>query len=194
MVDALESVVDGKWRDVFTCKDRVCGTLPDFNFFNGRRVLDLGYSKGLTTKEIYEKSDCLGVVGADINEDRIYYAKLNNPYPDITFVCGSEERFKDEEFGCVLAMNNYLFSMSENFNEVLDSVSRIVEKEGLMIFATTRAIARSFGGVVIGGDYVVLEKRKGLKVVDSGLTNGREFMRSYDISRDNVLRILKEFS
>lgn len=192
----LESVVDGKWIDTYTCKDRVCDTLPGFGYFDGKRVLDLGCSKGVTSSEIYDRADCLGVVGIDLNSDRVRWAKKNFSKEGLDFVCGDGlSCFGDEKFGAVLAMNNYLFSMGDDFDGVLDSVLRLVEDKGVVIFATTRAVSRSYGGFIVGGDYIVLEKNeKKVDIVDFGLIEGKEGMRSYDIARENIEGIYSKFS
>ncbi|MEK6889631.1 MAG: class I SAM-dependent methyltransferase [Nanoarchaeota archaeon] len=124
--------------------------LPDRD---GVDILDLGCSRGLTTKDIFQLYPGSRVIGIDVNEENVNAARKINKREgkNLRFLVGDGyfPPFKDERFDIVFAMNNLFYAFAESPQEIgplMPNIGRTVKPDGVLLISR----GSSFAGYVRG--------------------------------------------
>lgn len=102
----------------------------------GSTVLDLGCGSGYITN--YLSSLNMNVVGIDFSKEMIKIAKKN--YPKLEFLLADfvdiENHFGENSVDGLIAIYSLYFIPREQFNSMLNSLSKILKDEGIFLFVT----------------------------------------------------------
>lgn len=102
----------------------------------GSTVLDLGCGSGYITN--YLSSLNMNVIGIDFSKEMIKIAKKN--YPKLEFLLADfvniENHFGENSVDGLIAIYSLYFIPREQFNSMLNSLSKILKDEGIFLFVT----------------------------------------------------------
>jgi len=127
----------------------------------GREVLDIGCSRGLTTRELSKIYPNARITGIDIDHEFIresrkrYTAEIEQGVIDFVTADGyfPGDVFEREQFGLVFMMNNFCFTAhnmgDSTLRSILGNVAEVVSDQGHILVAHTNT-----GGLV---NYVIFK-------------------------------------
>lgn len=102
----------------------------------GSTVLDLGCGSGYITNYLFSLN--MNVVGIDFSKEMIKIAKKN--YPKLEFLLADfvdiENYFGENSVDGLIAIYSLYFIPREQFNSMLNSLSKILKDEGIFLFVT----------------------------------------------------------
>ena len=121
----------------------ITAMLPDIK---GKRVLDIGCGMGQHAMQ-YAKMGALSVLGIDISEKMLGYARKHNAADNITY---RKLAFEDmgqfgEKFDVITS--SLAFDYAEDFGALMKNIAALLEKRGVLVFSMSHPIATAYDGV-----------------------------------------------
>ncbi len=120
----------------------ILSMLPDLS---GKSVLDIGCGMGQHAKQ-YSDLGAKKVLGIDISEKMLNYAKENNSADNITYkIIPMEDIEKiDEKFD--LITSSLVFDYIEDFGALMIKIYNLLTPNGLLVFSTSHPMATAYDG------------------------------------------------
>ena len=116
--------------------------LPDLR---GKKVLDIGCGMGQHAKQ-YSDMGADSILGIDISEKMLEYAKEHNSAKNITYkqmafedIGGLSDRFD-------LVTSSLAFDYAENFDELMKNVYDLMEDDAYFVFSMSHPMATAWDG------------------------------------------------
>ena len=121
----------------------ITGMMPDLK---DKRILDIGCGMGQHAIQ-YANSGALSVLGIDISEKMLGYARENNSAPNITY---RQMAFEDldrlnERFDVITS--SLAFDYVEDFSKLMKVIYGLLDKNGVCVFSMSHPIATAYDGV-----------------------------------------------
>ena len=112
----------------------------------GKRVLDIGCGMGQHAKQ-YANSGALSVLGIDISEKMLGYAKENNSADNIIY---RQMAFEDldqlnERFDVITS--SLAFDYVEDFSKLMKTIFDLLDENGVCVFSMSHPISTAYDGV-----------------------------------------------
>lgn len=117
--------------------------LPDLK---GKKVLDIGCGMGQHAMQ-YAKSGARSVLGIDISEKMLSFAKENNYAENITYrKMAFEDLWQlDEKFDVITS--SLAFDYVEDFGKLMKQIYDLLNKRGTCVFSMSHPISTAYDGV-----------------------------------------------
>ena len=121
----------------------ITAMLPDLK---GRKILDIGCGMGQHAMQ-YSKAGAASVLGIDISEKMLAFAKEKNSADNITYRrLAFEDLDKiDERFD--LITSSLAFDYSEDFGKLMKEIYALLDDGGYLVFSTSHPISTAYDGV-----------------------------------------------
>ena len=112
----------------------------------GKKVLDIGCGMGQHAVQ-YAKAGALSVLGTDISERMLGYAKENNSADNITYrrMAFEDLGSLDEKFDVVTS--SLVFDYAEDFGKLMKMICALLNENGVFVFSMSHPIATAYDGV-----------------------------------------------
>ncbi|MBR2662805.1 MAG: class I SAM-dependent methyltransferase, partial [Clostridia bacterium] len=119
------------------------GMLPDLH---GKKVLDIGCGMGQHAR-LYSDMGAESVLGIDISEKMLAYAKANNSAENIRY-----ERIAMEEIDTIgtqfdLVTSSLVFDYAEDFSGLMRKIHHRMKKDAEFVFSMSHPIVTAWDGV-----------------------------------------------
>ena len=117
--------------------------LPDLS---GKRILDLGCGMGQHAMQ-YAKCGAESVLGIDISDKMLAYAKDNNCAENISYrkMAFEDIAHIDEKFDVVTS--SLAFDYVENFGLLMKNIHSLLKEDGACVFSMSHPISTAYDGV-----------------------------------------------
>lgn len=111
----------------------------------GRTVLDIGCGMGQHAKQYFDL-DAKSVLGIDISEKMLGYARTHNSAANITYqqMAFEDLCLLDEQFDCITS--SLVFDYAENFEELMKNISSLMKKDSLFVFSMSHPMSTAYDG------------------------------------------------
>ena len=139
MIKELEStaerVVPGK-SDHIIFQEHTCRYIFASNYTKGKKVLDNACGTGYGAHYLLKSGGAKEVVGVDISEDAVCYAKNGYEGENISFVCADALNlpFLNEYFDVIVSFET--IEHLQNHHRFLSECQRVLKKDGLLVCST----------------------------------------------------------
>ncbi|MBP5753081.1 MAG: class I SAM-dependent methyltransferase [Treponema sp.] len=112
----------------------------------GKKVLDIGCGMGQHALQ-YSKSGALSVLGIDISEKMLSYARENNSAANITYRRMAFEDLEelDETFDVITS--SLAFDYVEDFGKLMKHIHDMLNENGYCVFSMSHPISTAYDGV-----------------------------------------------
>lgn len=108
----------------------------------GKRVLDIGCGMGQFVAHCAQQG-ALKVIGADISNKMIEYAKQNNKDENTEFICSAIEDLQFESQSFDLIVSSLVLHYVKDYREVVSNIHRWLHTEGIFIFSIEHPMVTS---------------------------------------------------
>lgn len=134
----LESRLDSKSPHNQTIKNKLLEVIGDYS---DKSILDLGCGAGVFSRELSIKAK--RIVGIDISEKVIDYAKTNNFNNNIKYIVKniSELNEIDEKFDIVFS--DMVFNYIDDYDKLLKDINKCLKENGILVFSQVHPISTS---------------------------------------------------
>ena len=117
--------------------------LPDLR---GKRILDIGCGMGQHAKQ-YAEMGAESVLGIDISEKMLEYAKAHNSAGNIVY-----QRMAVEDIGTMndqfdLVTSSLVFDYIEDFSDLMRKIQRLMKDDAELVFSMSHPIVTAWDGV-----------------------------------------------
>lgn len=121
----------------------ITAMLPDLK---GKKVLDVGCGMGQHALQ-YAKKGAASVLGIDISEKMLEFARKHNSAENITYKRMAFEDLDEftEKFDVITS--SLAFDYAEDFGKLMKTIHRLLEKEGVLVFSMSHPICTAYDGV-----------------------------------------------
>ena len=121
----------------------ITAMLPDMK---GKKVLDIGCGMGQHAMQ-YSKAGAASVLGTDISEKMLAFAKENNAADNITYrrLAFEDIAQLDEKFD--LITSSLAFDYSQDFEGLMKDVYSLLNDGGYLVFSMSHPISTAYDGV-----------------------------------------------
>ena len=121
----------------------ITAMMPDLK---GKRVLDIGCGMGQHAMQ-YVKSGARSVVGIDISEKMLAYAKEHNSDEKITYKRMAFEELDslDEKFDVITS--SLAFDYVEDFGKLIKTIYGKLDESGYLVFSMSHPLSTAYDGV-----------------------------------------------
>jgi 2-polyprenyl-3-methyl-5-hydroxy-6-metoxy-1,4-benzoquinol methylase len=116
------------------------GMMPDLK---GKRVLDVGCGMGQHAKQ-YSDMGALSVLGTDISEKMLGFARENNSADNIEYVRLPFEDLEKLVGQFDVVTSSLAFDYAEDFCDVLKKINALMVPGGKLVFSTSHPISTAF--------------------------------------------------
>lgn len=132
----IESRVDAKSPHNQTIKEKLFDLVGDYSY---KTILDLGCGIGVFSKDFSKKAK--RVVGIDISERCIDYAKNNNGSDNIDYFTMDINNLNliKEKFDIVFS--DMVFNYIEDYNKLLLNIYELLNDDGIVVFSQVHPIS-----------------------------------------------------
>ena len=117
--------------------------MPDLK---GKRVLDVGCGMGQHAKQ-YSDMGALSVLGTDISEKMLAFARENNSAGNIEYRRLPFEDLEKLDGQFDVITSSLAFDYAEDFREVLKKIFDLLVPGGRLVFSTSHPISTAYDGV-----------------------------------------------
>ena len=116
--------------------EHLCRYEYAMQFVGGKKVLDAACGSGYGTKMLAQKA--MNVIGMDISQEAIEYAKQNYKKDNSEYFVGSVEKlpFKDNEFDVVVSFETIEHVDERIQKAFLNEIQRVLKNDGMLIMST----------------------------------------------------------
>ena len=121
----------------------ITSMLPDLN---GKTVLDIGCGMGQHALQ-YSKSGAKSVLGIDISEKMLAYAKENNSAANIEYRRIAFEDLEQLEQKFDVITSSLAFDYVEDFGKLMKRIHAMLNENGVCVFSMSHPIATAYDGV-----------------------------------------------
>lgn len=111
----------------------------------GKKVLDIGCGMGQHAKQ-YSDMNAESVLGIDISEKMLEYAKENFNAKNITYQQMALEDIHQLNQKFDLVTSSLVFDYVENFDELMKNVYKIMENNGIFVFSMSHPMSTAYDG------------------------------------------------
>ncbi|MBR6296580.1 MAG: class I SAM-dependent methyltransferase [Treponema sp.] len=120
----------------------ISAMLPDLN---GKKVLDIGCGMGQHAMQ-YAKSGAASVLGIDISEKMLTYARENNSAENIRYrrLAFEDLNQLDEKFDVITS--SLAFDYVEDFGSLMKEIYGMLNENGYCVFSMSHPIATAYDG------------------------------------------------
>ena len=121
----------------------ITSMLPDLK---DKKILDIGCGMGQHAVQ-YSKAGAESVLGIDISEKMLGFARANNSADNITYLRLAFEELEqiDDRFDVITS--SLAFDYSEDFGMLLKKIYALLEDGGYMVFSMSHPISTAYDGV-----------------------------------------------
>ncbi len=121
----------------------ITAMLPDLK---SKKVLDIGCGMGQHALQ-YAKKGAASVLGIDISEKMLEFAREHNSAENITYKRMAFEDLDEftEKFDVITS--SLAFDYAEDFGKLMKTIHGLLEKEGVLIFSMSHPICTAYDGV-----------------------------------------------
>lgn len=121
----------------------ITAMLPDLK---DKKILDIGCGMGQHAVQ-YSKAGAESVLGIDISEKMLGYARANNSADNITYLRLAFEELEqiDDRFDVITS--SLAFDYSEDFGMLLKKIYALLEDGGYLVFSMSHPISTAYDGV-----------------------------------------------
>ena len=119
------------------------GMMPDLK---GKRVLDVGCGMGQHAKQ-YSDMGALSVLGTDISEKMLGFARENNSADNIEYMRLPFEDLEKLDGQFDVVTSSLAFDYAEDFCDVLKKINALLVPGGKLVFSTSNPISTAYDGV-----------------------------------------------
>ncbi len=121
----------------------ITAMLPDLN---DKKILDIGCGMGQHAVQ-YSKAGAESVLGIDISEKMLGFARANNSADNITYLRLAFEDLEqiDDRFDVITS--SLAFDYSEDFGMLLKKIYALLEDGGYLVFSMSHPISTAYDGV-----------------------------------------------
>ncbi len=111
----------------------------------GKEILNIGCGMGQHAKQ-YSKMGAASVLGIDISEKMLEYARTHNNASNITY-----QRMAMEDIECIdrqfdLVTSSLVFDYIEDFDTLLKNISMLMKEEAQLVFSMSHPMATAWDG------------------------------------------------
>ena len=117
--------------------------LPDLK---GKKILDIGCGMGQHAMQ-YAKSGALSVLGIDISEKMLSYAKENNSDESITYRKMALEDLEQLNETFDVITSSLAFDYAEDFGSLMKTIHAKLNENGVCVFSMSHPISTAYDGV-----------------------------------------------
>lgn len=118
--------------------------LPDVN---GKNVLDIGCGMGQHAKQ-YSDMGAKSVLGIDISEKMLAYAKEHNAASGIKYQRGTLEELILINGKFDLITSSLVFDYAENFDKLVKDTCSLMEDDGEFVFSMSHPMSTAYDGTI----------------------------------------------
>lgn len=117
--------------------------LPDLS---GKKVLDIGCGMGQHAKQ-YADMGALSVLGVDISEKMLAFARENNSAENITFLQLAFEDLEEINDHFDVITSSLAFDYVQDFAELMQKIYALLTNDGKLVFSMSHPISTAYDGV-----------------------------------------------
>ena len=117
--------------------------LPDLK---GKAILDIGCGMGQHARQ-YADMGAKSVLGIDISEKMLAYARVHNGGENITYRCMAMEELEAIDGQFDLVTSSLAFDYVEDFEGLMDAIHRRLKPGGELVFSMSHPIVTAWDGV-----------------------------------------------
>ena len=120
----------------------ITAMMPDLK---GKRVLDIGCGMGQHAMQ-YSMAGAASVIGTDISEKMLAFARENNPADNITYRRLAFEDLEQIEDRFDVITSSLAFDYSEDFGKLLKDIYLLLNEGGYLVFSMSHPISTAYDG------------------------------------------------
>ena len=132
----IESRIDTKSPHNQTIKEKLFDLVGDYS---GKTILDLGCGIGVFSKDFSVKAK--KVVGLDISEKCIEYAKIKNSSDNIDYFTMDINNLNLNKEKFDIVFSDMVFNYIEDYNKLLLNIYELLNDDGIVVFSQVHPIS-----------------------------------------------------
>ncbi len=121
----------------------ITAMLPELK---GKKILDIGCGMGQHAMQ-YSKAGAESVLGIDISEKMLGFARANNSADNITYLRLAFEDLDQINDRFDVVTSSLAFDYSEDFGALLKKIYELLEDGGYLVFSMSHPISTAYDGV-----------------------------------------------
>jgi 2-polyprenyl-3-methyl-5-hydroxy-6-metoxy-1,4-benzoquinol methylase len=134
--DTGERIIPQRARDSIDYAEHTARYLFASRFTAGRRVLDVACGVGYGSKLLAESDALASVIGVDLSEQAVAYARLHHPAANLSYMVGSALQLPFEAASFDLVVSFEFIQHIAEQQQFLREVKRVLHPEGQLIIST----------------------------------------------------------